>query len=1318
MRKSRVLALYFVAACIVVVSSHSIASDVVEHSLYDDYEPTVDPVLNIPANMKIKFVYISFLSPSPLDSIPPGNHRMDLRQSWVEAIPYDFSEFFLTESRGNINSIDCEVVVNSQQPGQQWIASHTVEEYRNGSISTYEDYRDAVWAEVHAEIVFKIYDTLVIQQGEPNPFADCDYVFFVPRYKMWTDGKAGFAAHRLINMPAHVFPSHIKGTTSLQVSGRQPFSDDSLRFVLAHEFGHKLGAGHVPGTPPQVEGQSIGAYALMRPVVLFGHGYTPLHFKSLHSIGWVDDPVIVPENGGTILLSDLQGPTVQGTHKAIKIPLERAGGVREDEAFYLFYHGGLGYASGYPSEGVAIWHYNDGTWDNETFRGCFEDPRAPVLVPDAMYGEDLRDQWWDDPEDRDHYFIYYETGDVDDFFPVTQNTMTEFNYASNPLTYSGATSSRLAPQTNRTSLSVFMTKTAAGHVQVDVYPAPREDILSPSGPITITHTSPLQVTWADFFATAFDPQDVIADQVELWFSSTGGASYDSVTAVPYSDHGLIWYDSYYTTNNGRFKLVFTNTYSDAVGLTEFDHNIAVDGSGAPWEAILSPKSGDNIVLGWETPIIWSDSWPSGTFSQIDLYFRPDPTTPYSLIESDIGYTSIAGENTYLWNPAGLAETLNANVMLRFHSATGTADREAEGGLAVLELNAVLDEVTSTALPEPFWGTPAGLAPIDADGDDDLDLMVSIAGEGEGVSTQLYEGNPSDSGEIVFLQRTNDWLPLVARRPGFGEMAVADFNADGNEDIFLCRPDDDASILLKNTGYGLQDNSSVAFADIDPELLTHVICGAWVDFDHDGDLDLHLGRGQPGGPGWLFLPDALLRHNSVSDRFTDVASDFGLDFPTTTYSVQWADINRNQFWDVLVTAGGATRWFEESFVRTGGLAETDTFVVRATNIPSELPISNLVTSQLADSDREGNLDLISIWRDTVHGEDRVYVTDQNAGRFDTSKHVDTAERRFSHAIPVDYDLDGWVDLFLPSQRSTDTPGLYANCLRLGNSDIPFRDISASAGLEHPGVAGLAVAADFNADGDFDFFVGRENGAQGSVYRTMNATGSETLVSNWVTVELQGVDNLAPPYGAEVVIMAGSSSEAKLLDGGSGAGRVQSSELTFGLGDHYSTVDVVVYWPSGRSSTHNSLSVPPDHRIVIQEPETAISIDETTAMVTIEFDAYTQTFDWVFAWETDISSSPGEDKVYLTQRRGTDCEVPAGQIMTLQDTGDEALKASVVRLYSESTQTFIYRHTLRWEGRTCLSGCRYTYELESSYGTNSDSYTPGQPTIDFTNCPQAY
>jgi hypothetical protein len=78
--------------------------------------------------------------------------------------------------------------------------------------------------------------------------------------------------------------------------------------------------------------------------------------------------------------------------------------------------------------------------------------------------------------------------------------------------------------------------------------------------------------------------------------------------------------------------------------------------------------------------------------------------------------------------------------------------------------------------------------------------------------------------------------------------------------------------------------------------------------------------------------------------------------------------------------------------------------------------------------------------------------------------------------IDYDNDGWMDIFLLSGTTLDAGGLdpdgpkdATNRLYHNNRDGTFTDVTEKAGLRRTGWASAVTVGDYNNDGNEDLFI---------------------------------------------------------------------------------------------------------------------------------------------------------------------------------------------------------------------------------------------------------
>jgi enediyne biosynthesis protein E4 len=258
-----------------------------------------------------------------------------------------------------------------------------------------------------------------------------------------------------------------------------------------------------------------------------------------------------------------------------------------------------------------------------------------------------------------------------------------------------------------------------------------------------------------------------------------------------------------------------------------------------------------------------------------------------------------------------------------------------------------------------------------------------------------------------------------------------------------------------------------------------------DANSDGRQDVLFlnSRRWPGRPGGPALP-AFYRNDGVG-RFTDVTRGSGLDVELYAMGGAAADFDNDGRVDLYVTALGGNRLFKG----LGGGKFADV------TAKAGVADSGFSTSALwFDSDQDGKLDLFVAhyveWtektdlRCTLDGRNKSYCTPESYkgqsgtlfknrgdGTFENvTKRAglfDPAAKALGAAM-VDYDGDGWMDLFVAND--TQPNRLYRN-----NHDGTFKDVAVAAGVafSEAGVAraGMGVdAADFDESGRPSFIVG--------------------------------------------------------------------------------------------------------------------------------------------------------------------------------------------------------------------------------------------------------
>ena len=129
--------------------------------------------------------------------------------------------------------------------------------------------------------------------------------------------------------------------------------------------------------------------------------------------------------------------------------------------------------------------------------------------------------------------------------------------------------------------------------------------------------------------------------------------------------------------------------------------------------------------------------------------------------------------------------------------------------------------------------------------------------------------------------------------------VGDFDNDGLPDVAVAMSD--RVLLFKNSGGGKFTDVTTA-SGVQPA--NHPAGITFVDYDHDGDLDLFV-TGRPSAPG--SKPNVLWRNNG-NGTFTNWTEQAGLGGDGTTVAATLSDLNNDRAVDLLVTGSGPAPTF--------------------------------------------------------------------------------------------------------------------------------------------------------------------------------------------------------------------------------------------------------------------------------------------------------------------------------------------------------------------------------------------------------------------------
>ncbi len=224
------------------------------------------------------------------------------------------------------------------------------------------------------------------------------------------------------------------------------------------------------------------------------------------------------------------------------------------------------------------------------------------------------------------------------------------------------------------------------------------------------------------------------------------------------------------------------------------------------------------------------------------------------------------------------------------------------------------DVTAEAGVASEYGPALGVVAADVDGDGWVDIYVANDGEPNQLWINRQDGTFSN-GALLAGAALND----NGRIEGSMGVDAGDFDADGDDDLFMTHLTKETNTLYVNDGSGLFEDRTAMTGLGGPSMAYTGFGTAWFDFDNDAWLDLLVVNGavqashqrfairtldvsaQAGEPLPLHQPNQLFR-NLGSGRFEEVTERAGAVFELSEVSrgAAFGDVDNDGDQDVLIT----------------------------------------------------------------------------------------------------------------------------------------------------------------------------------------------------------------------------------------------------------------------------------------------------------------------------------------------------------------------------------------------------------------------------------
>jgi hypothetical protein len=472
----------------------------------------------------------------------------------------------------------------------------------------------------------------------------------------------------------------------------------------------------------------------------------------------------------------------------------------------------------------------------------------------------------------------------------------------------------------------------------------------------------------------------------------------------------------------------------------------------------------------------------------------------------------------------------------------------------------------------------GCAFIDYDNDGWPDILL-VNGEnwpghaGAPSTTKLYHNNHDGTFTDVTRKAGLD-IPMY----GLGA-AVGDYDNDGFDDLFVTALGQ--SHLFHNNGNGTFTDVTKSAGLLGPNEFS--TSAAWLDYDHDGKLDLVVAnyvQWSPQNDLYCTLEgshksyctpesykgtSARLWHNLVNGKFEDATQKGKLYDPASKgLGVAVFDANGDGWPDILLANDTQPNKLyvnkhDGTFAEQGvsaGIAFSEDGVARAG-----------MGVDAADYDRSGHPSLI-----ITNFANQMLSLYHNEGNNLFVDEAPTSEVGRATLLTLgfgcfffDYDNDGWPDIFVADGHIEDQiervqkrvtyaepPHLFRN---LGGGK--FQEVTQTLGsaFASPKVARGAAFADIDNDGFLDVLITTNSGP---AYLFHNEGGT----NHSLRIKLAGTKSNRDGIGAVVRVVFGKDTQSKMVHSGSSYLSQSELTLTFGLGTASKADTIEVQWPSGQ------------------------------------------------------------------------------------------------------------------------------------------------------------
>ncbi|MFZ0861449.1 MAG: FG-GAP-like repeat-containing protein [Candidatus Sulfotelmatobacter sp.] len=431
--------------------------------------------------------------------------------------------------------------------------------------------------------------------------------------------------------------------------------------------------------------------------------------------------------------------------------------------------------------------------------------------------------------------------------------------------------------------------------------------------------------------------------------------------------------------------------------------------------------------------------------------------------------------------------------------------------------------------------------LDYDNDGKIDIFLPDDGVEGGMSLYHNLGN----GKFEDVTKKAGLDPSVRAT----SCTAGDYDNDGFTDL---------AVSFRNGILLLHNEKNGTFKDVASAagIQSVGIAGlTFVDFDHDGDLDLFGLGGMVTIIGSSSSSQSAMWQNNGNGTFTEVSGERGLSIPWSANNAIGTDYNNDRAVDLVVADAAGGTIFQNP--REGKFKALHPFSTAPTGVNDHGSLEHKSNLHFAlgvavlDFDHDGWMDVAL----SYDSEPALVVWRNNKGKsFEPVALPNTNWIRAYGVAAFDYDNDGWVDLVAVGETK-EGKGEVRLFRNLGPDG--FRDVTADVGLDkiHLESPRTVITGDYDGDGATDLLITQNHGP---AVLLRNEGGNQ---NHWLRLSLKGLADNKSAIGTKVEVFSGGNRQKFEIAGSNGYLGQNSTDIVVGLGDSKEADIVRMLWPTG-------------------------------------------------------------------------------------------------------------------------------------------------------------